>query len=65
MNLPDIIRERFLPFAFQCDCQGTHSTCAKIKNEDVYAIAQAETVERIAKYLESLTHAERNRVGGA
>ncbi len=47
------VRERFTPLAFSCDCNGTDPACARIRQTDVYAIAQAETTDRIARFIQS------------
>jgi len=50
-DLADIIRARFTPFAFTCECQGSHRDCASArKTPSVYI--QAETVRRIATFIE-------------
>jgi len=50
-DLADIIRARFTPFAFTCDCNGTVDDCTTArKTPSVYI--QAETVRRIATFIE-------------
>jgi len=52
-ELAEIIRSKFIPFAFTCSCKGADASCAEVK-EDPSAWAQFTTVERIARYIESL-----------
>jgi len=51
-DLPDLIRFRFTPFAFLCDCEGTHPECNRTRTQDTYAIAAHATIERIATFIE-------------
>jgi hypothetical protein len=53
MNLADEIKKRFTPFAFTCECKGTHPDCNNAINNDVYAIAQNDTVTRIVEFIET------------
>lgn len=51
--LPDLIRSRFTPFAFLCDCNGTEPECfATRRNPQM--MATNETIERIARFIETL-----------
>jgi hypothetical protein len=50
-TIADLIEERFTPLAFTCDCNGTHPACAKVINDDRYAIGQHHTVTAIANWL--------------
>jgi hypothetical protein len=52
-ELANLITERFTPFAFLCDCKGTHPDCASLLNSD-NAWVQTDTVYRIAKFIETL-----------
>lgn len=52
-ELAEIIRSKFIPFAFTCSCKGTDPSCAEVK-EDAAAWSQFTTAERIARYIESL-----------
>lgn len=49
--LADAVRKRFTPFAFTCSCNGEHPDCKEIRNNDAYAIAQANVVHRISSYI--------------
>jgi len=50
-DLAEMIRARFTPYAFTCECQGSHEDCASArKTPSVYI--QMETVRRIAKFIE-------------
>ena len=51
-DLPYIIRDRFTPFAFMCNCDGTDAECNRTRTQDIYAIATYETIERIAGFIE-------------
>jgi len=51
-DLPYLIRDRFTPFAFLCDCDGTHPECNRTRTQDTYAIAAYATIERIATFIE-------------
>lgn len=52
-ELAEAITERFTPFAFKCDCEGIHPDCRLAMSEDVYAIAQADTVKRIVEFIKT------------
>jgi len=52
-ELAELIRNRFSPFAFTCDCNGMHIECATAR-EDVASWVQYETTNRIAKFIESI-----------
>lgn len=52
--LADLIRDRFTPYAFTCQCQGAEPSCAITRKRPEY-IARVETVTRIAKFIETLT----------
>ena len=50
-HLAEMIRARFTPVAFLCDCEGSHEDCASArKTPSVYT--QMETVRRIATFIE-------------
>jgi hypothetical protein len=50
-DLADMIRARFTPFAFTCECNGTEPECfATRRNPSM--MATHETIERIAKFIE-------------
>ena len=49
LTLADEIGERFTPFAFRCQCDS--QACADVRESDVYAIAQNDTVRAIAKWI--------------
>jgi len=52
-DLPYLIRDRFTPFAFLCDCNGTEPECfATRRNPSM--MATHETIERIARFIETL-----------
>lgn len=53
-DLSDLIIKRFTPFAFTCECKGAHPECARTRSEDTYAIAQNDTVSRIADFINKL-----------
>ena len=49
-QIADEITARFTPYAFTCECQGSHEDCASArKTPSVYI--QMETVRRIAEYI--------------
>ena len=49
-QIADEITARFTPYAFICECQGSHEDCASArKTASVYI--QMETVRRIAQYI--------------
>ena len=50
-DLADIIRARFTPFAFTCDCEGTEPECFTTRPMPTM-IATHETIERIATFIE-------------
>jgi len=50
-DLADIIRARFTPFAFTCECDGTDSQCFTTRRMPTM-IATYETIERIAAFIE-------------
>lgn len=51
-TLSDLIRWRFTPFAFLCDCNGTEPECFATRR-NAQMIAVNETVERIARFIET------------
>jgi hypothetical protein len=51
-ELPYLIRQRFTPFAFLCECEGADTECHRTRTQDTYAIAAHETIERIASFIE-------------
>jgi len=53
-DLSTLIRDRFTPFAFTCDCNGTEPDCYRTRTQDRYAIGARDTIERIVAYLEEL-----------
>ena len=50
-DLADIIRARFTPFAFTCECEGTDPECFTTRRMPTM-IATHETIERIATFIE-------------
>ena len=50
-DLADIIRARFTPFAFTCECEGTDPACFTTRRMPTM-IATHETIERIAAFIE-------------
>ena len=52
-ELAEVIRSKFIPFAFTCECKGADASCADAKS-DAGAWAQFNTAERIARFIESL-----------
>jgi len=57
LNLSEIaasIQDLFTPYAFKCECNGSDPTCASIRQNDAYARAQFETVNRIADHLRKM-----------
>ena len=50
-DLADIIRARFTPFAFTCECEGTDPGCFTTRRMPTM-IATYETIERIATFIE-------------
>jgi hypothetical protein len=51
-DLADMIRARFTPFAFTCECNGTHPDCYRTRTQDARAIATHQTIERVATFIE-------------
>jgi len=49
-ELADLIEDRFTPFAFKCDCDGSHMDCAEVRHS-ASGWAQRDTVARIAKFI--------------
>jgi hypothetical protein len=49
-ELSEIILDRYTPFAFKCECKGTHGTCSQAR-QDVSTYTQYDTVQRIVKYI--------------
>lgn len=54
LEISELIRNHFTPFAFTCECGGTHPDCNYVMTENTYAIAQNDTVERICDFIERL-----------
>jgi len=53
LELSKKIQERFMPFAYTCECKGTHPDCADaMRNSAMWS--QADTVMRIALFIEKL-----------
>ena len=52
-ELAQLILDRFTPFAFKCECKGTHPDCSSVFNAPSMQ-AQFGTVIRIANYIETL-----------
>ena len=50
-DLAEIIRARFTPFAFTCECEGTDPACFTTRRMPTM-IATHETIERIAAFIE-------------
>lgn len=46
------ILDRYTPFAFTCECGGTHGTCSQSR-QDVFTYAQYDTVRRIVDYIQN------------
>lgn len=53
LELANVIRSKFIPFAFMCSCNGADPSCAMVK-DDAAAWSQFNTAERIAQFIESL-----------
>lgn len=53
-ELAKAITEMYTPLAFSCKCQGDHPECMQVRNNDVWAIAQNDTVYRIAQFITKL-----------
>jgi hypothetical protein len=51
-TLAEIIRERYTPLAFTCDCNGTHPDCADTY-ADTWAVAQYDTIKRVVSYIQN------------
>ena len=51
-DLAEMIRARFTPFAFTCECNGTDPDCYRTRTQDVGAIATHQTIERVARFIE-------------
>lgn len=52
-QLADLIRERFTPFAFTCECKGSDPEC-QVTLDDPAMWGQYNTVTRIADYITNL-----------
>jgi hypothetical protein len=53
LELSKKIQERFMPFAYTCECKGTHPDCADaMRNSAMWS--QADTVMRIALFIEKI-----------
>lgn len=52
LTLADEIRELFTPYAMRCSCKGEDRSCARAL-EDPAVWAQFDTMERIARHIES------------
>jgi hypothetical protein len=50
-DLAEMIRARFTPFAFTCECKGTEPECFATR-QNPSMMATHETIERIAKFIE-------------
>jgi hypothetical protein len=50
-TLAENILERYIPFAFNCECGGTHPTCSQSR-QDIFTYAQYDTVRRIVQYIQ-------------
>ena len=57
-ELAKIVTEMYTPIAFKCDCNGDHPECMNVRNNDVWAIAQADTAYRIAEFIKRLGYSE-------
>lgn len=51
LDLIDQMVDRFTPLAFKCECNGTDPSCAKVVNEDRYAIGTVHTLENVKAFL--------------
>jgi len=49
-ELSEIILDRYTPYAFKCDCNGTEPTCSQAR-QDAHTFAQYDITYRIAKYI--------------
>lgn len=49
-ELSKIILDRYTPFCFKCECEGTESTCSQSR-QDISTYIQHDTVQRIARYI--------------
>lgn len=61
-ELPELLRKKFIPFAFTCDCGGKDKSC-KSALDDPKLWAQKDTVERICKTIEELAKADGATIG--
>jgi len=57
LEIADIIESKYLPFAWSCECKGEHPDCSMTMSTDTYAIAQADTVQRITRLIREMAHA--------
>lgn len=52
-ELAELIRSKYIPFAFTCKCAGNHPDCASVF-ESARAWGEHDTALRIAKFIEEL-----------
>ena len=52
-QLSQLIQDRFMPFAYTCECKGSHPDCAEAMRGSAMW-AQADTVLRIALFIAKL-----------
>jgi hypothetical protein len=55
LELAKFIRENYTPFAFTCDCNEV--SCVSIRQNDVYANAQNDVVQKIANAIAGMESA--------
>jgi predicted NodU family carbamoyl transferase len=53
LNLAQIIRDQFTPFAFTCECKGADYDCQDVL-QNPYMCGVMDTVTRIANYLDKV-----------
>jgi hypothetical protein len=52
-ELSQLIQDRFMPFAYTCECKGTHPECGEAMRSTAMW-SQADTVMRIALFIAKL-----------
>lgn len=53
LELAQLIRDRFTPFAIECECKGSDPEC-RVALDDPAVWSQYNTVTRITEYVTSL-----------
>jgi hypothetical protein len=49
-RLAEIVLERYTPFAFACECEGSHPDChAALQNPYLYGVM--DTIRRVSDYI--------------